>query len=231
MSTQQVLVLAIIIVFVIAFVVTLIVLSANTQKVIDANEALVEKHNALLERNLLQEGELEEQKLALEEQRGLIDGLRRQQEVLAAQIRNDAVDELTRLQQLTRGHREHIELTADMTDEQLMEYVDVQMEATRMYTNPSLSLKEAATALGLTQKRIGQLFKHHAKYANLNDYLSEKRFLLACRLIREHPQWKIEAVALAAGFQTRRTFQDVVKSRLGLTPSQLRQSLCNQDLA
>jgi AraC-like DNA-binding protein len=105
------------------------------------------------------------------------------------------------------------------------------MEATRMYTNPSLSLKEAATALGLTQKRIGQLFKHHAKYANLNDYLSEKRFLLACRLIREHPQWKIEAVALAAGFQTRRTFQDVVKSRLGLTPSQLRQSLCNQDLA
>ena len=42
MSTQQALVLAIIIVFVIAFVVTLIVLSANTQKVIDANEALVE---------------------------------------------------------------------------------------------------------------------------------------------------------------------------------------------
>jgi AraC-like DNA-binding protein len=55
--------------------------------------------------------------------------------------------------------------------------------------------------------------------------LTEKRFLLACELMRENPEWTIEAVAKEAGFLTRRTFQEVVKSHLGLTPSQLRQTL------
>ena len=81
-----------------------------------------------------------------------------------------------------------------------------------------------ARALGLTQKRLAGLFKNNEKYTSLGDYLNEKRFLYACRLLREEPHWTIEAIGAEAGFGGRRTFQLEVKRRLGITPLQYRQS-------
>lgn len=97
------------------------------------------------------------------------------------------------------------------------------MEKTRLYTDTNLTLKTLANTLGLTQRRLAALFKNHPKYANLGDYLNEKRFILACRLLREQPNWTIEAVGKEAGFGGRRTFQMEVKRRLGITPLQYRQ--------
>jgi len=131
--------------------------------------------------------------------------------------------EVTLLQEQTRQHRERIELTANMSDEDLMAWVDQEMDERQLYTDTNLTLKTMATALGLTQKRLGALFKNNEKYNSLGDYLNEKRFLLACRLLREKPNWTIEAVGKEAGFGGRRTFQMEVKRRLGITPLQYRQ--------
>ena len=98
-----------------------------------------------------------------------------------------------------------------------------EMEEKRLYTDPNMTLKTMAKALGLTQKRLGELFKNNERYNSLGDYLNEKRFLLACRLLRENPNWTIEAVGTEAGFGSRRTFQMEMKRRLGITPLQYRQ--------
>jgi len=98
------------------------------------------------------------------------------------------------------------------------------MEETHLFTDISLTLKTTAQALGLTQKRLGSLFRNHPKYSSLGDYINEKRFLEGCRLLREEPNWTIEAVSAKAGFGGRRTFQTEVKRRLGITPIQYRQS-------
>ena len=106
-----------------------------------------------------------------------------------------------------------------------MAWIDQQMDETRLFTDSNLTLKTTAKALGLTQKRLGALFKNNEKYNSLGDYLNEKRFLLACRLLREKPNWTIEAVGKEAGFGGRRTFQMEVKRRLGITPLQYRQGM------
>ena len=93
------------------------------------------------------------------------------------------------------------------------------------FTDSNLTLKTMANTLGLTQKRLNGLFKDHPKYSGLGDYLNEKRFLYACHLLREEPQWTIEAVGAEAGFGGRRTFQTEVKRRLGITPLQYRQGM------
>ena len=129
------------------------------------------------------------------------------------------------LREQTRQHREHLRQTADMTDEELLSWIDAQMARTRLFTDPHLTLKTMAQALGLTQKRLGALFRNHPKYRGLGDYINEKRFLEGCRLLREEPLWTIEAVGAAAGFGGRRTFQTEVKRRLGITPLQYRQSV------
>lgn len=208
MVGPQLLIVAVIIVFVIAFVVTMLLLNSSAKKMVDTNKKLVENQNTLLEQNKVQEYKLEKRINELEEQ-----------------LKQHIEDEVKLLQEQTRPHRERIELTANMTDEELMEWVDQEVDDRLLYTDTNLSLKTMAKALGLTQKRLGALFKNNEKYNNLGDYLNEKRFLLGCRLLREKPNWTIEAVGSEAGFGGRRTFQMEVKRRLGITPLQYRQGV------
>lgn len=208
MNGTQLLIVAVIVMFVIAFVITMVVLNTHAKKIIDTNSKLVENQNAILEQNKVQENELEKRINQLEEQ-----------------LKHSDVDEVMLLQKQTYQHREHIEMTANMNDEELMAWVDQEMDERQLYTDTNLTLKTMATALGLTQKRLGALFKNNEKYSSLGDYLNEKRFLLACRLLREKPNWTIEAVGKEAGFGGRRTFQMEVKRRLGITPLQYRQGM------
>ena len=208
MSGTQLLIVAVIIVFVIAFVITMIVLNAHAKKMISTNTQLVENQNTLLEQNKQQENELENRINELEER-----------------LKQHIEDEVTLLQEQTRQHRERIEQTANMNDEELMAWLDQEMDERQLYTDTNLTLKTMAKSLGLTQKRLSELFKNNEKYNNLGDYLNEKRFLLGCRLLREKPNWTIEAVGKEAGFGGRRTFQMEIKRRLGITPLQYRQGM------
>lgn len=210
MSGLHLLIAAIIIVFVAAFIITMLVVNANAKKIIGTNSKLVQNQNMLVEQNKQQVREIE--------------ALQKQQEELAEKLKHAIPDKEMQLRQQIQEHREHIERTADMTDDELLAWVDLQMEEKKLYTDTDLSLKTMAKALGLTQKRLGALFKDHAKYGSLGEYINEKRFLYACQLLREQPNWTIEAVGAEAGFGGRRTFQTEVKRRLGITPLQYRQS-------
>lgn len=231
MTVPQILIAAIIIVFVIAFIITMLFVNSQTSKIIDANVKLAEIQNTLLSQNKTQTVLLEKleeqtasQQRTLTDKQKVLDDQQRELDELYKRL-EEQQDKVTELRQQTRGYRQLIKATQDMNDEELMAWLDERMDETRLYTTPTLSLKEMAKALGLTQKRLGQLFKNQEKFNNLGEYLTEKRFLLACELMRENPEWTIEAVAKEAGFLTRRTFQDVVKAHLGLTPSQFRQTL------
>ncbi len=209
MTGTRLLIVAIIVVFVIAFIITMVLLNASAKKIIDTNSKLVENQNKLLEQNRLHEDDKADLKKRIDE--------------LEGQLSQHVSEEVKSLQAETRQRRERIELTADMDDAALMAWLDQEMEKTRLYTDTNLTLKTLANTLGLTQRRLTVLFKNHPKYANLGDYLNEKRFILACRLLREQPNWTIEAVGTEAGFGSRRTFQMEMKRRLGITPLQYRQ--------
>lgn len=206
MSGPQLLIVTVIIVFVIAFAITMILLNNHAKSLVSTNKKLVENQNTLLEQNMQHEIALEKRIDELEEQ-----------------LKRHPMDEVSLLQEQASQHREHIVLTANMSDEELMAWIDQEMEEKRLYTDPNMTLRTMAKALGLTQKRLGELFKNNERYNSLGDYLNEKRFLLACRLLRENPNWTIEAVGTEAGFGSRRTFQMEMKRRLGITPLQYRQ--------
>ena len=217
MTGPQILIVAIIIVFVIAFVVTMLFANAQTSKLIDVNMKLAESQRTLLSQNKTQTDLLEK----LDEQNV---SQRQELDELCKRLSGQQ-DKVTELFLQAHEHRQKIKTTQDMTDEELMAWLDERMDDTRLYATPTLSLRDIAKAFGLTQTRLRLLFKNHEKYAGLGNYLTEKRLLLACELMRDNPGWTIEAVAKDAGFLTRRTFQEVVKSHFGLTPTQFRQTL------
>ena len=103
MTGPQLLIVAVIVVFVIAFVITMIMLYAHAKQMMSTNTKLLESQNALLEQNELRESKLEKR----------IDELE-------VQLKQHIEDEVTLLQEQTRQHREQIELTANMSDEDLM---------------------------------------------------------------------------------------------------------------
>lgn len=208
MTEPYLLILVIILVLVIAFLITLLVLNDGTRKIISANAKLVEDQNTLIEQHKNDETELKNRISELEEE-----------------LRFQTGDKVTQLREQTRQYRENIELTTNISDEDLMTWLDQKMDETHLYTDPELTLKTLANSLGLTQRRLGALFKNSPKYTSLGDYLNEKRFLLSCRLLREKPNWTIEAIGGEAGFGSRRTFQMEMKRRLGITPLQYRQGM------
>lgn len=211
MTGTYLLILSIILALVIAFIITLIVLSDGMRKIISANAKLMKNQNTLIEQNKQHkndETELKNRIRALEEE-----------------LRLQTGDKVTQLRKQTRQYRENIELTANISDEDLMTWLDQKMDETHLYTDTELTLKTLANALGLTQRRLGALFKNSTKYVSLGDYINEKRVLLACRLLHEKPNYTIEAVGTEAGFGSRRTFQLEMKRRLGITPLQYRQGM------
>ena len=215
MTGPQLLIAAIIIVLVISFIITVVLQNVAARKIISANTKLVENQNTLLEQNKVLAEQLQERL-----RKGESAGMSKETQDDASQKE----DEVTMLREQTQQHRDQIRQTTDMTDAELLVWIDRKMEQTHLFTDAGLTLKTMAHALGLTQKRLGALFRNHPKYSSLGDYINEKRFLEGCRLLREEPNWTIEAVALAAGFGGRRTFQTEVKRRLGMTPLQYRQA-------
>ncbi len=136
-------------------------------------------------------------------------------------------DKVSELQQETKWLRENINDTKDMSDDELREWIDLRMTESHMYADPDLNLKGIAQRLGLTQKKIKQLLKDDDRYNRLYDYLTEKRVLYSCELIKENPQWSMDAISKEAGFVSRTTFQTEFKKRIGVTPAQYRQNCQN----
>lgn len=112
---------------------------------------------------------------------------------------------------------------ADMTDEQLMSWIDGQMDRLELHRNPDVTLKEIAKTLGLTQRRITQAIKARKEDNTLAEYLTTKRLLDGCRLLVEQPNWTIDAVAHEVGFGGTTTFRNIFRNRFGMSPKQYRE--------
>ena len=112
---------------------------------------------------------------------------------------------------------------ADMTDEQLMNWIDDQIERLELYRNADVTLKEIAQELGLTQRRITQVIKTRREDNTLAEYLTSKRLLAGCRMLVDQPNWTIDAVAHEAGFGGTTTFRTIFRKRFGMSPKQYRE--------
>ena len=200
MTANNILITAVFLAFLVAVAISIFLKYRQTNKVLNNNNQLVD--------------EVENQK---ELQHQLHNELKELREQLKPQ------DRISELQQETESLRENINDTKDMSDDELREWIDLQMTESHMYADPDLNLKGIAQRLGLTQKKIKQLLKDDERYNRLYDYLTEKRVLYSCELIKENPQWSMDAISKEAGFVSRTTFQTEFKKRIGVTPAQYRQ--------
>ncbi|MBR6932244.1 MAG: helix-turn-helix domain-containing protein [Bacteroidales bacterium] len=108
-----------------------------------------------------------------------------------------------------------------MTDDQVMAYIDAEMDQKQHFRKQDLGLKDLSIELGLPQSRIVKIL-HDREYGTLKEYLTTRRLLYACELLQTKPYYTIDSISSDAGFKARKTFQTLFKARIGVTPSQYR---------
>ena len=200
MTGNTIVIAAVFFAFLVAVAISIFITYGKTYRVLKDNDHLANVVEKLKE-------DLEEHQKALDE--------------LKEQLRTK--DHVLKLQVETESLRENIKDTKEMSDDELRAWIDVQVKESRMFCDPELDVKTMAQKLGLTQKKIKQLLKDSTKYDRLYDFLTEKRILYASELIKENPNWSMEAVSKEAGFVSRTTFQTEFKKQIGVTPAQYRQ--------
>jgi AraC-like DNA-binding protein len=234
MTGPAILIISIVAVLIVGFALTILYVNSQTNSIVKANQQLVESQMALMEKNKRQEAtigqqseQIELQHEQLEEQQSMMSSQQEQTTQLLhdlAELKEQlhAKDVVAQLRDHADDKQFDMKQLKSMSDDVLLAWIDERMEQTRLFCNPNLTLKEVSNTLGLTQKRLQQLLKNDSRYRNLSGYLNEKRFLLACRLLRDEPQWTIEAVAKEVGFSNRLMLHEMMKKYVGLTPAQYR---------
>lgn len=154
--------------------------------------------------------------------------------VLAAKEKKKNRILVERLKELDRSadntsHKEENVNDQATTD---IERLDRFMATGQPYINPSLSRKELAELMGISQDAIGALIKNE-RGVSVKAYINSFRLEEARRVLGSDSVETIADMAERLGFGTPRTLQRAFKERYGMSPTQYREAsndLQNTDL-
>ena len=101
---------------------------------------------------------------------------------------------------------------------------DRTVEQGQLYTQSDLSREMLSDLMGVDRTTFSRIIQEQSGCKNLKDYLNQKRMRLAEQLLRQHPDYTIEAIAVDCGL-TLTTFKRLCKDMHGMSPSDYRKSL------
>ena len=103
--------------------------------------------------------------------------------------------------------------------------LDQMLKEEQPYLNPTLSLKDMASHLGTNRTYLSDYITH-VLGTNFYDYINSLRIeRQSLKLMREHPDYTLERIAIESGFQSLSTFRRAFQKQKGMTPSEYRKSL------
>lgn len=125
------------------------------------------------------------------------------------------------LEQYQRDKPEAIDPPLDETARSLFQQLDSQLRCQQLYRTPRLSLADVAKVSGLNEKDISWAINQGGG-VSFADYINRLRIDEVCQQIESpnKPQLSLLDIALAAGFNSKSSFNTVFKKITGQTPSQ-----------
>ncbi|MDE7108904.1 MAG: helix-turn-helix domain-containing protein [Muribaculaceae bacterium] len=90
-----------------------------------------------------------------------------------------------------------------------------------LFKSPSLNRDAIAEATGLSRAVVSQLIGQFTGMSP-NDYINKLRVEYSVKMIKEHPEWTIDAIAESCGYVRRATYYNHFKKFFGITPAQYR---------
>ncbi len=128
----------------------------------------------------------------------------------------------------TTGSPESAKETAEASEtivdenERLFVKLDGQITRNRLFLNPNFGRDDMARLIGVDKNRIGHIMSRYSDASNASVYINTKRVEYGAKLLLEHPEYTIAAIANECGMTNTVTFNRTFKEVYGMTPSEYR---------
>lgn len=117
-------------------------------------------------------------------------------------------------------------LSADATPENQEDYTlfaDMQSKiiSEALFKSPDFNRDGIAEATGLSRAKVSQLIGQFTNFSP-NEYINKLRVEYSVKMIKEHPEWTIDAIAESCGYVRRATYYSHFNKFFGISPAQYR---------
>lgn len=137
----------------------------------------------------------------------------------------------SRQQQLTPKEEEEKEVDiALLSDEQLFHYIDDIVIREHLFCDPAFGRDTIRERFQLTKERVGAAFSKGCKeHAKLNSYIQQLRLEYAAQLLVDHPEKNMVQIAAESGFGSSAYFSNCFRQHFGMSPTDYRQNVTEQE--
>ncbi|MBQ9676653.1 MAG: AraC family transcriptional regulator [Prevotella sp.] len=115
-----------------------------------------------------------------------------------------------------------IRVTRDEAEATRFAAFDRAVKQGRLYTQQGITREKLCELMGVDRTTFSRIIRKYSGCQNMNDYLNQKRLRYAEQLLRQYPNYTINAIMQDSGFATKSTFTQLFKKVYGMTPSEFR---------
>lgn len=142
-------------------------------------------------------------------------------------IASRQIDELmAQREKLLNAEKQNEAIDGD--DKDLAEFLQMEKRIMdeKIFTIPDLNRDSLAEKCGISRGRLILLIQSHTALTP-NDYINKLRVEYSVKLIQQHPEWTIDAIAEGAGYIRRATYYSHFNKIFSITPAQYRKERTN----
>ena len=104
--------------------------------------------------------------------------------------------------------------------------IEMLLHNEELLLNPDLSRDDIIRMAHIPKNKFSQLFKDHAGMS-FSEYINDKRMEHAVSMLKNNPNYTIEAIAKSVGMSNAQFYKSF-KKKFGLTPSAFHKNLSNK---
>lgn len=111
-------------------------------------------------------------------------------------------------------------MAEESADLHLFLSMDRAIDEQQLYLSPDFGRSQLCQLTGQSKERVARLIADFSGCSRSEVYINRKRVQYAARLMKEHPEWTMAAVAEASGIMNTTTFNRSFRQTFGMTPTE-----------
>ncbi len=116
----------------------------------------------------------------------------------------------------------------DLPDHQEFLRIEKVLIEHKLFTQPKLERTDVANELGMSVAKLNALFSAYCKQS-FNNYINDLRMEYAAKILKEKPNYTIEAIGAECGVPIRQTFHRLFAKKFGMTPAEYRKNIDTEE--